>query len=121
MSSTRRARGILDLLAVRPDGLSTPQIAELLGEFARHRRQRALTLCGTELRDLERKGRVQRAGRVPGGWQRGPAVIWAPASPEIVLAERARSAAEELIRVGYEALGSRLLKALGNPPPAPPR
>jgi DNA-binding NarL/FixJ family response regulator len=71
-----RAQRILDVLAGHPEGLPTPQIAELSGEHSRPRQQ-ALTRCGNELRRLEQRGRVRRIGFVPGGWQQGREAIWA--------------------------------------------
>jgi hypothetical protein len=72
----KRPQRIFDALAAHPEGLSTPQIAELGGEVITESRQQALTHYGSILRYYERKGLIRRAGLAPGGWQRGPAVIW---------------------------------------------
>jgi transposase-like protein len=69
-----RGRAVLALLAEHPGGLSTPRCAELNdGQSG----QRELTWTGAVLRAAEAAGWVRRAGKTPGRWRQGPAVIWA--------------------------------------------
>ena len=68
-----RGRAVLALLAEYPGGLSTPRCAELNGEPPG---QKELTRTGGVLRDAEAAGWVCRAGKTPGRWRQGSAVIW---------------------------------------------
>jgi len=74
---TRRTRPvrILRALADSPVPLSTPELVRLLDEGIGH--VRALNWYGDILRGFAAKGRVTRAGRTPGGWQRPPGQEWA--------------------------------------------
>lgn len=72
---TRAALPMLRALHAHPEGLSTPELAGMFAADVRPH-QRALTICGTVMRDREQRGHVCRAGTKPGAWQRGPAIIW---------------------------------------------
>jgi hypothetical protein len=67
---------ILRALADSPEPLSTPGLVDLLGEGVTGRR-RVLAWYGDILRRLEVRGRVRRAGIVPGARRRAPAQAWA--------------------------------------------
>jgi DNA-binding PadR family transcriptional regulator len=62
------------LTALRDGPRSTPQIVHAVGDTRPN--QRALAGAGEQLRRMEEKGYVRRAGEVPGVYQRGPAQIW---------------------------------------------
>lgn len=73
MTHTGRTRTLLQALARHPEGMTTPQLAQAIGEASLPWR-RALNKAGIAMREHERLGRAVRAGTVPG--QRGHAVIW---------------------------------------------
>src|SRR5262249_28874469 len=73
MTHTGRTRTLLQALARHPEGMTTPQLAQAIGEGWLPWR-RALNKAGIAMREHERLGRAARAGTVPG--QRGHAVIW---------------------------------------------
>ena len=65
MAHTRRTRTLLQALACHPEGMTTPQLAQAIGE-ASLPWQRALNKAGIAMREHERLGRAERAGIVPG-------------------------------------------------------
>jgi hypothetical protein len=67
-------------LARHPEGLSTPQIANIC-EPDIQSRQQAQTRCGEVLRRYAKAGLVRQAGLIPGGFQRAPAMVWQLAIP----------------------------------------
>jgi hypothetical protein len=79
MNETRVQR-ILGELARHPEGLSTPQIADIC-EPDIQSRQQAQTRCGEVLRRYAKAGLVRQGGFIPGGHQRAPAVVWQLAIP----------------------------------------
>ena len=73
MTHTGRTRTLLQALACHPEGMTTPQLAQAIGE-ASLPWQRALNKAGIAMREHERLGRAERAGIVPG--RRGHAMRW---------------------------------------------
>ena len=72
MTRTGRTRMLLQALARHPEGMTTPQLAQVIGE-ASLPWQRALNKAGIAMRQHERLGRAVRAGTVTG--RRGHAVV----------------------------------------------
>jgi len=71
-----RSAKILRVLAAYRRPLSTPELVAALAENIPDN-TKALTLTGNALRKHEQRGWVTRAGQAPGGYQRGPSVLWA--------------------------------------------
>ena len=69
-----RTQMLLAALASFPEGATTPQLTEAIGEQAQPR-QRAVTIVGNAMRRHERLGRAFRVGTAP-GQQSARAVIW---------------------------------------------
>lgn len=69
-----RTQQLLQALACRPEGATTPQLTEAIGEQAQSW-QRAVTICGNAMRLHERLGRAVRVGTAPGR-RHQRSVIW---------------------------------------------
>ena len=107
MRVARRMR-IIRMLAEHPEGLSTPEMAREFAE-ASQPWQVTLTRTGGVLRYMEKAGRVQRAGKVPGAWQRGPADRW-----------RITDAGREWLQPGFtKPAPARTVPVTTQPPPTP--
>lgn len=74
-TQTRRER-IMRALAASSGPLSTPDLVRLADE-GNHNYYWTLSWYGQLLRAFEQAGRVTRAGKTAGAWQRGPAFRWA--------------------------------------------